>query len=139
MYDCRMRTRLTLVVLIALGILGGILFRYKQSRPRPPYAQARADIHEVPIIYITITRDGALHLNGKPVSINDLVDELKRDFPTASEVYVQPDRNAVWEQVDQVLTALNAAKPPIQARFTKLIFGLKAGTQPEDSSPARRK
>jgi biopolymer transport protein ExbD len=132
-----MRTRLTLVVLIAIGIFGGILLRYKQSRPRPPYVQVRADIHEVPIIFIT--RDGALHLNGKPVSINDLVDELKRNFPTASEVYVQPDRNTVWEHVDQVLTALNAAKPPIQARFTKLIFGLKAGTQPEDSSPARRK
>ena len=133
MYDCGMRTRLTFVVVIAIFIFGGILL-YKTSRPRPSYVQARADIHEVPIIYIT--RDGALSLDGKPVNINILVDELKRNFPTASEVYVQPDRNKVWEQIDQVLTSLNAAKPPIQARFTKVIFGL---LPPENSSPAGRK
>ena len=133
MYDCGMRTRLTFVVVIAIFIFGGILL-YKKSRPRPSYVQVRADIHEVPIIYIT--RDGALSLNGKPVNINILVDELKRNFPTASEVYVQPDRNTVWEQVDQVLTALNAAKPPIHARFTKVIFKL---LPPENNSPAGRK
>ena len=142
-----MRTRLTLVVLIAVSIFEGVLL-YEKSRPRPPSVQARADIvlygspwsavraefHEVPII--NITRDGALYLNGKPVSINILVEELKRNFPTASEVYVQPDRNTVWEQVDQVLTALNAAKPPIHARFTKVIFRL---LPPENNSPAGRK
>jgi PAS domain S-box-containing protein len=66
---------------------------------------------------ISITRDGALYLNEKPVGINVLADELKRDFPMASEVYVMPNRMTVWEPVLQVLAALNAAKPPIQVRF----------------------
>ena len=66
---------------------------------------------------ISITREGALYLNEKPVSINVLADELKRDFPMASEVYVKPNRMTVWEPVSQVLAALNAAKPPIQVRF----------------------
>jgi biopolymer transport protein ExbD len=66
---------------------------------------------------ITITRDGALYLNEKPVSINVLADELKRDFPMTSEVYVKPDRMTVWQPVSQVLVALNAAKPPIQVKF----------------------
>lgn len=60
---------------------------------------------------------GALYLNEKPVSINVLADELKRDFPMTSEVYVKPDRMTVWEPVSQVLVALNAAKPPIQVKF----------------------
>jgi hypothetical protein len=51
------------------------------------------------------------------VNVNVLAEELKRDFPMASEVYVKPDRMTVWEPVSQVLAALNAAKPPIQVRF----------------------
>lgn len=85
MYDCCTRTRLTLVVSIALSIIGGILL----EGSRPAYAQSRPNIQGLPII--SITRDGPLYLNEKPVSINVLVDELKRDFPTASDVYVQQE------------------------------------------------
>ena len=106
-----MRTRLTLVVSIALSIFGGILL----EESRPAYAQSRPNIQGLPII--SITRDGSLYLNEKRVSINVLVDELKRDFPTASDVYVRPDKNAVWDPISQVLIALNGAKPPIQAKF----------------------
>ena len=111
MYDCCMRTGLTLVVSIVLSIFGGILV----EELRPAYAQSRPNIQGLPII--SITREGSLYLNEKPVSINVLVDELKRDFPMASEVYVRPDRKTVWESVSQVLAAMNAAKPPIQVRF----------------------
>ena len=48
------------------------------------------------------------------MSNNVLADELKLDFPMASELYVKPDRMTVWEPASQVLAALNAAKPPIQ-------------------------
>jgi biopolymer transport protein ExbD len=113
MYDFRMRTRATVVLSIAVSIFGGILLCYEVSRPA--YAQSRHNIEQLPII--TITRDGALYVNEKPVDINVLADELKRDFPMASEVYVRPDRKTVWEPVSQVLAALNAAKPPIQVRF----------------------
>ena len=106
-----MRTRLTLAVSIALSIFGGILL--KESRPS--YAQSRPNIQGLPII--RITRDGSLYLNEKPVSIKVLVDELKRNFPTASEVYIRPDKNAVWDPISQVLIALKAAEPPIQAKF----------------------
>src|SRR6516225_8400692 len=113
MYDFRMRTRFTLVLSIAVSIFGGVLLHYEVSRPA--YAQSRPNIERLPVI--TITRDGALYLAEKPVNISVLADELKRDFPRASEVYVKPDRMTAWEPVSQVLAALNAAKPPIQARF----------------------
>src|SRR5215469_10351241 len=114
MYDLRMRTRFTVVLSIAASIFGGILLHYEVLRPA--YAQSRPNIERLPVV-ITITRDGALYLNEKPVSINVLADELERDFPMTSEVYVKPDRMTVWEPVSQVLVALNAAKPPIQVRF----------------------
>ena len=113
MYDFRMRTRFTLVLSIAVSIFGGVLLHYEVSRPA--YAQSRPNIERLPVI--TITRDGALYLDEKPVNVNVLAEELKRDFPMASEVYVKPDRMTAWEPVSQVLAALNAAKPPIQARF----------------------
>ena len=50
---------------------------------------------------ISITRDGSLYLNEKPVSINLLADELKRNFPMASEVYVRLDKNAVWDPISR--------------------------------------
>jgi len=117
-----MRTRVTFVFSIAVSIFGGILVHYEASRPA--YAQSevfqvdvgrRPNIQGLPII--SITRDGSLYLNEKPVSIKLLVDELKRNFPTASEVYVRPDKNAVWDPISQVLIALKAANPPIQAKF----------------------
>ena len=113
MYDFRMRTRFTLVLSIAVSIFGGVLLHYEVSRPA--YAQSRPNIERLPVI--TITRDGALYLDEKPVNISVLADELKRDFPRASEVYVKPDRMTAWEPVSQVLAALNAAKPPIQVKF----------------------
>ena len=113
MYDFGMRTRFTVVLSIAVSIFSAILLHNEESRPA--YAQSRPNIERLPVI--TITRDGALYLNEKAVSINVLADELKRDFPMASEAYVKPDRMTVWEPVSQVLAALNAAKPPIQVRF----------------------
>ena len=104
-----MRTRLTLVASIALSIFAGILLEESRSA----YAQSRPNIQGLPII--NIARDGSLYLNDKPVSIKVLVDELKRNFPTASEVYVRPDKNAAWNPISQVLIALNAV--PIQAKF----------------------
>ena len=106
-----MRTRLTLVLSIALSVLGGILL----EESRPAYAQSRPNTQGLPLI--RITRDSSLYLNEKPVSIKVLVDELKRNFPTASDVYVWPDENAVWGPISQVLIALRAANPPIQAKF----------------------
>ena len=88
------------------------MLQWERLDSRPACARSRPNIEPLPLI--TITRDGALYLNEKAVSINVLADQLKRDFPMASEVYVKPDRMRVWEPVSQVLVALNAAKPPIQ-------------------------
>jgi biopolymer transport protein ExbD len=93
--------------------LRGILVHHESSRPA--YAQTRPSIQGLSVI--SITRNGSLFLNEKPVNINVLADELKRNFPAATEVYVRPNKTAIWAPIEQVLMALNAAKPPIQAKF----------------------
>jgi biopolymer transport protein ExbD len=114
MYDSYMRMRLNLALSMAAGIVGGTLLHYSSA---PAYAQAQT-IHksDLKIPAIHITREGGLYLNDKPVNINLLTDEIKRNFPKASEVRVKADKETTWEIVSQVFAALNAAKPPIHVR-----------------------
>jgi hypothetical protein len=76
---------------------------------------------DVKIPTIHITGEGALYLNDKPVNINLLANQIKRNFPKASEVSVRPDKDMPWEVVSQVFAALNAAKPPIPVRPVRFV------------------
>jgi biopolymer transport protein ExbD len=111
-YHLSMRTRLTSVLFIAVGIFG----LHYESLPAV-YAQSRPNAEAWPVI--SITRQGSLYLDEQPVAITVLVNELRRRYPMASEVYLRADRNTVWDAVSRVLAALEAAKPPIQVRVTQ--------------------
>jgi hypothetical protein len=115
MYDSFMRTRLSVVLSMAIGISGGVLLHYYSSAPA--YAQTQT-VHksDAKIPTIHITREGGLYLNDKPVNINSLANEIKRSFPKGSEVRVRADKETSWEIVSQVFAALNAAKPQIPVR-----------------------
>ena len=107
--------RISLVLSIAASIFGGVLVHYYSSAPA--YAQAHpAHKSDLRIPTIHITPEGHLHLHNKPVNINGLAPEIKRNFPKASEVRVKPDKDTPWEVVSQVFAALNEAKPPIPVR-----------------------
>jgi biopolymer transport protein ExbD len=112
MYDFSMRNRFTSALAAAAIIFFGILLQHEVGSA---YAQSRPNPEGFPVI--SITRTGALYLNEMPVNINILVDELRRNSPAASEVYIKVDKNAVWELVVPVLAALNAAKPAIEVKF----------------------
>ena len=64
---------------------------------------------------VTITSDGTLHLNGKPININDLTTQLARRFKDQKKVYVAADKSVRWDVVAQVLAELKDGKFEILA------------------------
>src|SRR5712692_5104381 len=63
---------------------------------------------------VSVTRDGRLFLNERPVNINQIPEEVNKRFKDAKGVYVMADRATVWDPIAQVISSLNEAKLPIK-------------------------
>jgi biopolymer transport protein ExbD len=72
---------------------------------------------------ISVAKNGATYLNDKPVNINNIGKEVKRQFPGQMDVYVRGDKNLTWGNMAQIISTLDEA-------------GLKQKmvTKPEDRS-----
>ena len=46
---------------------------------------------------VTVTRDGRLYLNEKPVNINELAPPSRQKFGKAQAVYVRADKDTIWD------------------------------------------
>jgi biopolymer transport protein ExbD len=116
MYDCCMRTRLKLVVLIAVGIFGGILLlRYEQSRlayvpelsgsgHNGPSASSAPDL---PVV--CLAKDGTLYLNKDMVKIGDLGKVIRQQFGRkVKAVYLRADKDTTFQPIAEVLDVLGA-------------------------------
>ena len=78
----------------------------------PEVKQVRDTAEELPVI--SITRDGKLFLNDKPININRIPEEVARRFKGTKAVYVMADRATVWDPIAQVISELNDAKMDIK-------------------------
>ena len=89
----------------------------------PKTKNVKDSAKELPVI--NITRDGNLHLNEKPVNINELGSLLQSRY-RGQAAYLKADKAATWELVAQVMSALGDAG-----------IQVNAVTQPEDSADKR--
>ena len=110
-----MRTRLTLVALIAVCILGGILLRYEQSRPADlsglygsgHNGPSLSSAQELPVV--SLTKNGTLYLNRGMVRIGDLGKLIRQKFGSkVKAVYLRADKDTAFEPIAQVLAVLEA-------------------------------
>jgi biopolymer transport protein ExbD len=91
----------------------------------PEVREVRDTAEELPVV--TVTRDGKLFLNERPVTnINLIANEVQRRFPGAKEVYVRGDAAVVWEVLAQVLDTLGRGG-----------LGLKMVVKPEEFTGKR--
>jgi biopolymer transport protein ExbD len=81
-----------------------------------------------PMPVVTITKEGSITLNGKPVNINDLAAVIHQNFAKTNGVYVRADKDVVWDIVAQVTAELGAAK-----------FQVNMVTKPEDTAAKGRR
>src|SRR6476661_2845193 len=63
---------------------------------------------------VSVTRDGRLFLNERPVNINQIPEEVNKRFKDSKGVYVMADKATVWDPIAQVISTLNQAKLPIK-------------------------
>ena len=92
-----------------------------------PKVQAVKDTaQDLPVV--TLTKDGTIYLNDKPVNINDLQATIQQRFGKAKAIYVRADKETIWDPIAQVTAMLGQAG-----------FQVNMVTQPEDSAAKGRK
>ena len=114
------------MVLLVIFMLTAHVMEFGLEVEVPKVKQVKDTTADYPVV--TITKDGDLYLNEKPINVNLLGSSVKQKFPGSKGVYVRADKAAVWDIVAQVFNALSEAKIPILAV-----------TQPEDTSGRRKK
>lgn len=114
------------MVLLVIFMLTAHVMEFGMEVEVPKVKQVKDTAQELPVI--TITKDGALYLNDQMININDLGPLVRQKYRGASAVYVRADKDAIWDVVAQVVSALSEAK-----------LGINMVTQPEDEADKKRR
>jgi biopolymer transport protein ExbD len=114
------------LVLLIIFMLTAHVMEFGIQVDVPKVAAVKDTAQELPVV--TITKDGAITLNGKPVNYHELGNTIHTQFPKATGVYVRADKETIWDPIAQVTAALGEAK-----------FQVNMVTQPEDTAERGKK
>jgi len=95
------------MVLLVIFMLTAHVMEFGMEVDVPQVNQVRDTAKELPVI--TITKEGYLFLNDKELNINEVGPAVKQRFGNVTAVYVRADKDAVWDVMAQVVSALNQA------------------------------
>ena len=109
------------LVLLIIFMLTAQAMEFGLQIDVPQVRQVKDTVEDLPVIQIS--RTSKLSLNGKPVNINSIPDELAKRFKNAKTVYVMADKATIWDPIAQVISELNEAK-----------IGIKVVAKPVDTS-----
>jgi len=59
---------------------------------------------------VSLSKEGELYLNEKPININELNDQIHTRFPKSKVVYVRADKAIIWDKLAQVVSMLGDGK-----------------------------
>jgi biopolymer transport protein ExbD len=114
------------LVLLIIFMLTAHVMEFGIEVDVPKVAAVKDTSRELPVV--TITKDGTITLNGKPVNYHELGQTIHAQFPKATGVYVRADKETIWDPIAQVTAVLGEAK-----------FQVNMVTQPEDTAERNRK
>jgi biopolymer transport protein ExbD len=100
------------LVLLIIFMLTAHVMEFGLEINVPEVKQVQDTSEEFPVV--SVTRDGRLFLNERPVNINQIPEEVGKRFKGAKGVYVMADKATVWDPIAQVISTLNEAKLPIK-------------------------
>jgi biopolymer transport protein ExbD/biopolymer transport protein TolR len=113
------------LVLLIIFMLTAHVMEFGLEVDVPKVRQTRKSADQLPVV--TITKDGEMQLNEKPVNINDLAAEFRKRFPNDKSVYVRADKSTIWDPIAQVISTLGEAK-----------IDVRVVTQPDDAGSGRK-
>ena len=96
------------LVLLIIFMLTAHVMEFGLEVDVPQVRQVKDSAQELPVL--TLTRDGRLFLNEKPVNINELGAEVQKRFGKGQAVYLRADKETIWDPMAQVISALDEAK-----------------------------
>jgi biopolymer transport protein ExbD len=115
------------LVLLIIFMLTAHVMEFGIEIDVPKVQPVKDTAQELPVV--NLTKDGTLYLNKDMININDLGKAIRQQFGgKVKAVYVRADKDTVFQPIAQVLAVLGAGG-----------FQVNVVTQPEDSSPTRRK
>jgi biopolymer transport protein ExbD len=109
------------LVLLIIFMVTASVMEFGLNIDVPTVKNVKDTNEEHPVV--SVAKDGTTYLNEKPVNINNIGKEIKRQFPGQSDVYVRGDKNLTWNNLAHVISALDEA-----GMKQKLV------TKPEDRS-----
>ena len=113
------------LVLLIIFMLTAHVMEFGLEINVPKVKQSKDTAEELPVV--SVTRDGRIFLNEKPININQIAAEVPRRFKNSKSVYVMADAATIYDSVAQVVSALDEAK-----------FNVKLVTKPIDTGGGRR-
>ena len=113
------------LVLLIIFMLTAHVMEFGLQVEVPKVKPVKENIQELPVV--EMTKDGESYLNGKPVNIHLLGDEIRKRFHNASSVYLRADSRTPFDPIAQVIAQLGEAK-----------LGVNIVTQPEDQAGKHR-
>ena len=110
------------LVLLVIFMLTAHVMEFGLEIDVPKVKRVADSAKEMPVI--SVSREGELYLNDKPVNIHDLGDQFRQKFPNAKSAYVRVDKAVIWDVIAPLLSTLGDEK--IQPLMV---------TQPDDGKP----
>lgn len=112
------------LVLLIIFMLTAHVMEFGLEVEVPKVKQVKDSVEELPVV--TLTKDGRLYLNDRPVNIHELPAAIQKKFGPDRAVYLRADKATIWDPIAQVLSVLGEAK-----------IKVNAVTQPTDEAERR--
>jgi biopolymer transport protein ExbD len=95
------------LVLLIIFMLTAHVMEFGVEINVPEVKEVKDTNEELPVI--SISRNGKLYLNEKPININQISTEVPKRFKNAKSVYLRADKATVYDPIAQVISTLDQA------------------------------
>lgn len=112
------------LVLLVIFMLTAHVMEFGFEIDVPKVKKVADSAKELPVI--SVTKDGELYLNEKPVNIHTLGDQFRQRFPNSKSAYVRVDKTVIWDVMAPLIATLGDEK------IQPLLI-----TQPDDGRPGK--
>jgi biopolymer transport protein ExbD len=109
------------LVLLIIFMLTAHVMEFGLEINVPEVNRSKDTNEDLPVI--SVSRNGKLYLNEKPININQIATEVPKRFKNQKSVYLMGDRAAIYDAVLQVVSKLDEAH-----------LSVKLVTKPQENS-----
>ncbi|MEO8052091.1 MAG: biopolymer transporter ExbD [Acidobacteriota bacterium] len=109
------------LVLLIIFMLTAHVMEFGLEINVPEVKQVKDTNEELPVI--SISRNGRLYLNEKPININEIAAEIPKRFKNQKSVYIMADKATIYDPIAQVISTLDQAH-----------LGVKLVTKPQENA-----